>query len=313
MKSSSPKVSIIIPNYNHSAYLTERIDSVLNQTYQDFEVLILDDCSTDSSKSVIDSYKRHPKVSHVIYNEVNSGSTFRQWEKGIGLARGEYIWFAESDDWCEDNMLEHLVEGIESDPDCCISYCQSYCVEGVNKLRFTSDHRYLSELMHGADYIHEYLILRVGIFNASMAIWRKSCYVKISKDHLSYKLCGDWRFWLEIANCGKVHISGRVLNYFRKHEEDVSGKMYKSGLNYLEELRVFHAIYEFRFARGEQYLKGIKQVFKRYYKERHLLAAEVRAEIESRFDQIGYRNIKEYQYLLFNRYRYKLKYIIGTK
>lgn len=308
MTSSKPKVSVIIPNYNHSAFLSQRIESILNQTYQDFEVLILDDCSTDSSRLIIDSYKDHPKVSQIVYNEINTGSTFKQWDKGVHLASGDYIWFAESDDWCESNMLEHLVQGIEKDPDCCISYCQSYCVEGDNELRFTSNHDYLSEVIDGADYIHDYLVLKVGIFNASMAIWRRSCYTSISKDYLSYKLCGDWRFWIELANCGKVHVSGRVLNYFRKHGEDVSGKMYKSGLNYLEELRVFQALFESRYVRGPQYLKGIKQIFKRYFRSRHLLTSEVREKVEKQFQEVGYSNVKEHQYLLLSRYRYLLKY-----
>src|SRR5690606_12329869 len=147
-----PKISVIIPNYNHSTYLTQRIDSVLAQTYQDFEVIILDDCSTDSSKQIIDTYRDHPKVTQVVYNEVNSGSTFKQWDKGISLARGQYIWFAESDDWCENDMLEDLVKGIETDQDCSISYCQSYCLEDSGKIRFTSFHRYLSEVVDGREY-----------------------------------------------------------------------------------------------------------------------------------------------------------------
>lgn len=70
-----PKVSVIIPNYNHSSYLKERIDSILNQTFQNFEVIILDDCSTDNSKEIIELYRDHTKVSHIVYNEKNSGST----------------------------------------------------------------------------------------------------------------------------------------------------------------------------------------------------------------------------------------------
>ena len=77
-------VSVIIPNYNHAKYLEERIDSVLNQSYKDFEVIVLDDYSTDNSKEVINKYAGHPKVSHIILNEENSGSTFKQWHKGFG-------------------------------------------------------------------------------------------------------------------------------------------------------------------------------------------------------------------------------------
>jgi glycosyltransferase involved in cell wall biosynthesis len=96
--SYKPLVSVIIPNYNHAAYLNERIDSVLNQTFRDFEVILLDDCSTDNSREIIESYRGHEKISQIEYNEVNSGSTFIQWKKGLDLAQGDWIWIAESDD-----------------------------------------------------------------------------------------------------------------------------------------------------------------------------------------------------------------------
>ena len=82
-------VSIIIPNYNHALYLKQRIDSVLNQTFQDFELLILDDCSTDNSREIIERYRGNPKITQIIYNEKNSGGVFNQWIKGIEKAKGE--------------------------------------------------------------------------------------------------------------------------------------------------------------------------------------------------------------------------------
>lgn len=90
-----PLVSIIIPNYNHAKYLDERIESCINQTFQDFEIIILDDCSPDNSKEVIEKYRNHPKVTNIIYNTTNSGSTFIQWNKGFEPAKGKYIWIGE--------------------------------------------------------------------------------------------------------------------------------------------------------------------------------------------------------------------------
>ena len=88
-------VSVIVPCYNHAPYLKQRIESILNQTYQNFELILLDDVSPDESGEILLSYKDHPKVSHCIINERNSGSTFHQWNKGIALAQGELIWIAE--------------------------------------------------------------------------------------------------------------------------------------------------------------------------------------------------------------------------
>jgi glycosyltransferase involved in cell wall biosynthesis len=111
----TPRVSVVIPNYNHAPYLKERIDSVLNQTFQDFELILLDDCSTDNSRDIINSYAKNPHVSHIILNEENTRNTFVQWERGIRLASGEYIWIAESDDKCEPTLLEKLVAEFKRD------------------------------------------------------------------------------------------------------------------------------------------------------------------------------------------------------
>ena len=93
----TPKVSVILPNYNHAPYLCERLESILTQTYKDFELLILDDGSTDDSYQIIARYERRARV-RVLVNSTNSGSAFSQWNLGISLASGEYVWIAESDD-----------------------------------------------------------------------------------------------------------------------------------------------------------------------------------------------------------------------
>src|ERR1700733_15685962 len=90
-----PKVSVVIPSYNHARFLRRRIDSILQQSYQDFELILLDDCSPDNSREILTSYVDDPRV-RIEFNTTNSGSTFKQWNKGGGLAHGGKLWFAES-------------------------------------------------------------------------------------------------------------------------------------------------------------------------------------------------------------------------
>lgn len=123
--SYNPLVSVIIPNYNHAPFLKERIDSVLNQTYRNFEVILLDDCSTDNSREIIESYRGQEKISHIEYNAANSGSTFKQWEKGINFAKGEWIWIAESDDVADINFINELI--VETDAE--MVYCNSQIID----------------------------------------------------------------------------------------------------------------------------------------------------------------------------------------
>ncbi len=309
-----PKVSVILPNYNHGVYLQERIDSILNQTFQDFELIILDDVSTDNSRDIIEKYKGNSRISNIIYNEKNSGSTFRQWDKGVSLSKGEYIWFAESDDWCDPNLLKYLVQGIESDPDCTISYCQSYCVDGDNKIRFTSHHTYLSEIKEGATFIRDFMIDQVSIFNASMALWRKSYYKDLSKHFMDFKMCGDWLFWVQLAAMGKVHISGRVLNYFRKHANDVSGNMYRSGKSIVEQIRALHIMMGEDYISQKVYFKTLRRFIRSFYRANSNFSEEVENDFEIEVQQVS---CESYQKLLLRfyqikcKYRYQLKHLLN--
>ncbi len=126
-----PEVSVIIPNYNHARFLRQRIDSVLNQTFTNFELILLDDCSTDNSRDIIESYRKEARVSNIVYNEINSGSPFKQWEKGNQLAQGKYIWIAESDDYCENSFLRSALNMLEKHNHA-VHFCQSKMVDENN-------------------------------------------------------------------------------------------------------------------------------------------------------------------------------------
>lgn len=110
--SQSPLVSIIVPNYNHAAFLSERLRSILSQTFQNFELIVLDDASTDDSLAVIrEQLQDHPHL--VFCNATNSGQPCSQWLSGIKKASGRYIWIAESDDSCSPKFLERMVSHLE--------------------------------------------------------------------------------------------------------------------------------------------------------------------------------------------------------
>lgn len=108
-----PLVSVVVPNYNYKRYLNLRIQSILQQTYQNIELILLDDASTDGSEEVLSDYQDHAKVSHILLNEHNTGNPFKQWFKGMQLAKGKYIWIAEADDLCELTFLEKVVPLME--------------------------------------------------------------------------------------------------------------------------------------------------------------------------------------------------------
>ena len=123
-----PRVSVIIPNYNHARFLEERVQSVLDQTFQDFEIIFLDDASTDGSREVFSSLARDVRVRKTIFNDRNSGSTYKQWNRGCREAEGDLLWIAESDDYSDPAFLETLAGALDAHPEAGLTFCQSRIV-----------------------------------------------------------------------------------------------------------------------------------------------------------------------------------------
>ncbi|WP_051234373.1 glycosyltransferase family 2 protein [Flavobacterium denitrificans] len=225
----NPKVSIIIPNYNHSKFLVQRLESVFNQTFQDFEVILLDDKSTDNSVAILERYSDHSKVSHLIVNEENSRSPFKQWQKGIQLARGEYIWIAESDDYCELTFLSKLIKYIDDDQSKGIVYCQSTDVDEngdflshrVNYTnRFQPNIWQMNFVKEGREFVESYFSNFNVIPNSSAVIFKRELVEDsiFSRSLLEMNMCGDWYFWIKLALKTKVCFLSETLNYFREHQ-----------------------------------------------------------------------------------------------
>ncbi len=224
-------VSVIIPNYNHALFLQQRIETVLNQTYQNFEVIILDDCSTDNSRDIIEEYRNHEKVSQVIYNTKNSGSTFKQWNKGVDLANGKYIWIAESDDVAEVSFLETLVKKLDDNPNANISFCQSYRLSANGEI--TGDWKNWADdidkeqkfgadfYLDGKQFIEQFLVYKNVLPNASAVLFKKNVFENAGKANEHIKYCSDWFLWLKMLTTGMISYTATSLNYFRYHEKSV--------------------------------------------------------------------------------------------
>ena len=239
------KVSVIVPNYNYERYLSERIDSILNQTYTDFELILLDDASTDGSAALLEKYKDNPHVSHVVINEKNTGNPFRQWMKGIMLARGEWIWIAEADDLCKPTFLETCINQVNANPNVAICYTDSYFIDQNDEdlsYRIIKASKKDVVTFDGKKFVKHYLYWQNAVINASGVLFRREYAVKL-KDHpfQTMRFCGDWMFWLEIAMQGDVVNISRKLNYFRQHISQTS-KGKDSGQNVVETIKIIKHI-----------------------------------------------------------------------
>lgn len=238
-----PAVSVILPNYNHEPFLRQRIESVLNQTFSDFELILLDDCSSDSSPELLREYSSHPKVTHLVLNTQNSGSTFAQWKKGLALARGRYVWIAESDDYADPDFLATLVPLLDADPSAAMAFSGSHMVDAAGKPIPDMDwDRYRAGAKETEAYTGRELTLRkllwtADVYNASMVLFRRAMAPAIEAQ-LKMRYCGDWLFWADMARKGGAVEVRRKLNYFRQHQAKVSPGASKAGLYFIEGLPV---------------------------------------------------------------------------
>lgn len=246
----TPKVSVIVPCYNHAPYLPRRLDSIYTQTYSNFEVVLLDDCSTDCSRDILLSYQhRYPNITSTHFNNQNSGGVFRQWAKGFELANGDLIWVAESDDYCSANFLSELVSAFRN----------TAVKIAFSRTSFVSGHEE-RVIWRSEDYLHD-LGLRIWnkrfiasaysltknawvakniIPNVSAAVFRHPRDLSLLSDPTwqSTRLCGDWIFYLAFARGGLVAYSPEATNYYRQHERNTSVTAQKEEIYYREHFLV---------------------------------------------------------------------------
>ena len=243
---SIPRVSVVVPNYNHARFLRRRIDSILAQTFQDFELILLDDCSTDESRSILDLYAGHSKVK-IEMNQVNSGNPFKQWNKGIRLAHGEYIWIAESDDYADVQFLETLVSALETRPKAQFVYCRSWRVTEDDHLDGFAESQFVGMepsrwnidfYADGREECRNFMVRGCTVQNASAVLFRKGAYDQVGGADESLSLCADWKFWASLMLIGDFGYVARPLNYFRFHPASVRNSAFVTKRDVGQWLRV---------------------------------------------------------------------------
>jgi hypothetical protein len=181
------------------------------------------------------------------FNDVNSGSPFKQWNKGVGLALGRYAWIAESDDYADEHFLERLVPILESSPKMQFGYCRSWCVREGNRLDGFAETQFagMDHFSWAADYCEDgrevcrkYMVRANIVHNASAVLFRKAVYEQVGGADSAMYICGDWKLWAAMALEGSVAYVCEPLNYFRFHGASVRNKSTQGAVNVTEALQV---------------------------------------------------------------------------
>jgi glycosyltransferase involved in cell wall biosynthesis len=245
-----PKVSVIVPNYNHAQFLRQRIDSILAQTFQDYELILLDDSSKDASRDIIHQYQNKFPHIRVFINEKNSGSPFKQWDLGVKQSKGGYIWIAESDDYADNDFLSEMVPLLDKNDNAGLAYCDAMIIDdrdkpiaSISDRFFPDDHRRKNDYINGGkDEIADYLSIKNTINNTSGVLFRKCSYIDAGFADHAMRYCGDWFLYLRILLLSDVAYSSKRLNYFRHHEGSSFHRYYMNS-SYLEEvIRIYDFI-----------------------------------------------------------------------
>lgn len=292
----TPTVSVIVPNYNHAPYLRQRIESILAQTYQDFELILLDDGSTDGSRDILDSYRNDPHVTHHIYNETNSGSAFRQWNKGIALAKGGWVWVAESDDYAEPTFLERMIEEVAKAPHCVLAYAATWWVDEKGNKLWNTRHSDQVNLYPGHDFIRRKLAINNSIANVSECIFRREAYRPGESHRYEHmRLCGDWFFYVLLAEHGNVVEVEEPLNYYRQHRSNISSDAERRGLTFLEGIDILNYMTEHCGLQPKEFVRGWGRLWA-HYKQKYNFSRTVQKQIKA---TISARYPLVYAYFLF--------------
>ncbi|MGE5458062.1 MAG: glycosyltransferase, partial [Methanococcaceae archaeon] len=210
------KVSVIVPNYNHAKYLRERIESILSQTNKDFELIILDDASTDNSREIILEYAGKFPAIITSFNEQNSGNPGKQWNRGVQLSSGEFIWIAESDDFAEPDFLRRTVLEIMKSEKNGLVYCDTVILDEQKSIKYR-----FSDKMNSGKTVKLLTLqsfVRNPIPNVSSVLFRKNTYLRAGGADTSMKFCGDWLLYMKIRKSSDVVYIPEPLSTFRLHE-----------------------------------------------------------------------------------------------
>jgi glycosyltransferase involved in cell wall biosynthesis len=224
-----PRFSVIVPNFNHGKYLEKRLDSILNQTVSDFELIIIDDGSGDNSRDIIEKYRSRSGVTNVIYNEENSGTPFGCWGQGLGLAQGDWIWIAESDDVADIKFLQEAEAAIKEYPNLGIFYSDSVEVNGLD-VELGKFSTVKNQLFHSQKWSHSYhsggveeinqsLKFDCTINNVSAIVFKRAIFEKCINSINGFLYYGDWMMILNACLCGEVAFNNLPLNRYRRHSD----------------------------------------------------------------------------------------------
>ncbi|BAY08406.1 glycosyl transferase family protein [Calothrix sp. NIES-2098] len=211
----APKISVLMSVYNGSHYLRESIESILNQTFRDFEFIIIDDCSTDKSWKIITEYSEQDERIILVKNQENLGLT-KSLNKGLKIARGEYIARQDADDISLLERLEKELIFLDEHPDVALVSCN---LEIINSEGFTIDKW---QLACDSNLVAWYLLFYNRLGGHSQFLFRKEVILNLGGYCETFRYSQDYELLCRLAKVGKIAIIPEFLLKYRMHNQAIS-------------------------------------------------------------------------------------------
>lgn len=241
---NSPKVTIIIPVYNGSAYILKTLESCANQSYQFIEVIIIDDCSTDNSRVTIKNYIADNNRFILIENTINLGIA-RNINKGINLADGEFIIALGQDDTLSPNHISTMLHEIKDEDS--LIYCNSNLIDGSDNVIGVQMDEHSNQINIDK---RKYHFMLGNTINSCGLLFRKSAAAKVGGWTVLPETphYGEWLFWMKLLTVGNIRYTTKIRSNYRRHYTNISNTF--SDKNYQRKLFGFYLIC-MKFAYGK--------------------------------------------------------------
>lgn len=207
-----PRVSVMFMSYNHAPYIQRAMDSVLNQTYQDFEVILSDDCSSDQTKEVLSQYSDERITLH--FFEQNQGATINHeyiWKH----CKGEYLALINSDDVWYPQHLEKSVAYLEQDRECGVVFSWADLIDEDDNIFDPCCEVFKQPNRSQAEWIH-YLYTRGNCLCHPSMVMRREVYDSVGFYKLGFRQLPDYNLWTRVTKKYSIHILEEVLVHHRR-------------------------------------------------------------------------------------------------
>ena len=209
----NPKISVITPTFNSACFLPDTIESVLTQTLQDWEMIIVDDGSTDNTQEVVARYLRsHP--GKIKYFRQDNGGTAQARNRAIRESKGEYLAFLDADDLWLPEKLAVQIPTMEAHPELCLISSETYAIDAQNN---RIGHWKVAQMPN----TFEYLLEANHIYNLTV-IARKSCVERIGYFDERLKVSQDYDLWLRLVKRFPFKVLYTPLAQYRVHLNNIS-------------------------------------------------------------------------------------------